>query len=190
MLAQWCLTAWNIAIGRPNCRRSFAYALAVSTHSWAPPAASARGERPRELLRESERTAQHARSADAGVRDRHVADTTRGVEAGLYGSRRRPQRGDDHHVVAGTEHEHIGEPGSEHEPGVAGEVAVGVELQRATEPDRSGLRTVDERREERDRCAPSPARSMSPDAMTVPRNGPGATERPSSSSTTASSGNP
>jgi hypothetical protein len=24
MFAQWCFTAWNIAIGRPNCRRSFA----------------------------------------------------------------------------------------------------------------------------------------------------------------------
>ena len=29
MLAQWCFTAWNIAIGRPNCRRSFAYAAAM-----------------------------------------------------------------------------------------------------------------------------------------------------------------
>ncbi len=24
MLAQWCLTAWNMAIGRPNCSRSLA----------------------------------------------------------------------------------------------------------------------------------------------------------------------
>ena len=24
MLAQWCLTAWNVAIGRPNCTRTLA----------------------------------------------------------------------------------------------------------------------------------------------------------------------
>ncbi len=41
MLAQWCFTAWNIAIGRPNCRRSLAYAAAISVHSRARPTASA-----------------------------------------------------------------------------------------------------------------------------------------------------
>ena len=24
MLAQWCLTAWNVAMGRPNCTRTLA----------------------------------------------------------------------------------------------------------------------------------------------------------------------
>ena len=33
MLAQWCLTAWNMAIGRPNCSRTFAYSAACSVHS-------------------------------------------------------------------------------------------------------------------------------------------------------------
>ena len=28
MLAQWCLTAWNVAMGRPNCSRTLAYSLA------------------------------------------------------------------------------------------------------------------------------------------------------------------
>ena len=29
MLAQWCLTAWNVAIGRPNCSRTLAYSAAM-----------------------------------------------------------------------------------------------------------------------------------------------------------------
>ena len=29
MLAQWCLTAWNVAIGRPNCSRTLAYSPAM-----------------------------------------------------------------------------------------------------------------------------------------------------------------
>ena len=41
MLAQWCLTAWKVAIGRPNCSRTFAYSAAFSVHSAATPAASA-----------------------------------------------------------------------------------------------------------------------------------------------------
>ena len=41
MLAQWCLTAWNMAIGRPNCWRALAYSAAWSVHSRATPTASA-----------------------------------------------------------------------------------------------------------------------------------------------------
>ena len=41
MLAQWCFTAWNMAIGRPNWWRSLAYAAADSVHSRATPIASA-----------------------------------------------------------------------------------------------------------------------------------------------------
>ena len=41
MLAQWCFTAWNMAIGRPNWWRSLAYAAADSVHSRATPTASA-----------------------------------------------------------------------------------------------------------------------------------------------------
>ena len=41
MLAQWCLTAWYIAIGRPNCSRTLAYSAAASVHSRAMPTASA-----------------------------------------------------------------------------------------------------------------------------------------------------
>src|SRR4051794_20194581 len=41
MLAQWCFTAWYIAIGRPNWMRSFEYAAASSVHSKATPTASA-----------------------------------------------------------------------------------------------------------------------------------------------------
>ena len=41
MLAQWCLTAWYMAIGRPNCSRSLAYSAACSVHSRATPTASA-----------------------------------------------------------------------------------------------------------------------------------------------------
>ena len=41
MLAQWCLIAWNIPIGRPNCWRSFAYSVADSVAARATPEASA-----------------------------------------------------------------------------------------------------------------------------------------------------
>ena len=41
MLAQWCLTAWKVAMGRPNCTRTLAYAAACSVHSVAMPTASA-----------------------------------------------------------------------------------------------------------------------------------------------------
>ncbi len=41
MLAQWCLTAWYMAIGRPNCSRTLAYSAACSVHSRATPTASA-----------------------------------------------------------------------------------------------------------------------------------------------------
>ena len=41
MFAQWCLTAWKVAIGRPNCWRTFAYSAACSVVSLAMPAASA-----------------------------------------------------------------------------------------------------------------------------------------------------
>src|SRR5271165_2988865 len=41
MFAQWCLTAWKVAIGRPNCSRTLAYSAAWSVVSRATPAASA-----------------------------------------------------------------------------------------------------------------------------------------------------
>ena len=41
MFAQWCLIAWKVAIGRPNCSRIFAYPAAISVVSAATPAASA-----------------------------------------------------------------------------------------------------------------------------------------------------
>ncbi len=41
MLAQWCLTAWNMPMGRPNWRRALAYSAACWVHSVARPAASA-----------------------------------------------------------------------------------------------------------------------------------------------------
>ena len=41
MLAQWCFTAWYIAMTRPNCTRSLAYTAADSVHSSAIPTASA-----------------------------------------------------------------------------------------------------------------------------------------------------
>src|SRR4029078_5526218 len=41
MVAQWCLIAWKVAIGRPNCSRIFAYPAAISVVSAATPAASA-----------------------------------------------------------------------------------------------------------------------------------------------------
>ena len=41
MFAQWCLTAWKVAIGRPNCSRTLAYSAACSVVSAAMPAASA-----------------------------------------------------------------------------------------------------------------------------------------------------
>ena len=44
MLAQWCLTAWKVAMGRPNCTRTLAYAAACSVHSVAMPTASARDD--------------------------------------------------------------------------------------------------------------------------------------------------
>ena len=149
MLAQWCFTAWNIAIGRPNCRRSFAYALAVSTHSCAPPAASAAAS-------------VHAICCASGNAPRSTAfGSTSGRAMVTWPTRRVGSRpgctedidaggrcGDDHHVVPGAEHQRVGDPGPEHEPGVTIEVPVGVELQRAAEPDRGGVRTVDERGKE------------------------------------------
>ena len=41
MFAQWCFTAWNVAIGRPNCSRTLAYSAACSVTSRATPVASA-----------------------------------------------------------------------------------------------------------------------------------------------------
>jgi hypothetical protein len=41
MLAQWCLTAWKVAIGRPNWTRTLAYSAACCVVSLAIPIASA-----------------------------------------------------------------------------------------------------------------------------------------------------
>src|SRR3954452_2361160 len=41
MLAQWCFTAWNVAMTRPNCSRTFAYSAAISVAPRATPTASA-----------------------------------------------------------------------------------------------------------------------------------------------------
>ena len=41
MLAQWCLTAWKVAIGRPNWTRTLAYSAAMSVQARATPVASA-----------------------------------------------------------------------------------------------------------------------------------------------------
>ena len=41
MSARWCLTAWKLPTGRPNCSRTLAYSTAISKIARAPPAASA-----------------------------------------------------------------------------------------------------------------------------------------------------
>ena len=41
MFAQWCLTAWNVAMTRPNCSRTLAYSAAISVAPRATPTASA-----------------------------------------------------------------------------------------------------------------------------------------------------
>ena len=122
MLAQWCFTAWNIAIGRPNCRRSFAYAAAISVHSRARPTASA--ERSTRARSTSARRAPGSTVAGAPSR---VTRAERRVGSRFGGtSTLTPSPRFDHgDVVAHGNEQHVGEPAAEDVAGVARRCSTG-----------------------------------------------------------------
>ena len=192
MLAQWCFTAWNIAIGRPNCWRTLAYAVAVSTHSCAPPAASARDERPRDMLRERTAPRQHAHRLDAVTpRGRH--DPTRRVGSRLPATvTSSPAASRSSTTMSSPARAGTGRRARRRAraPPSPVERPSPSRCKRAIEPERrAGVPSARAGKQLRP-LRVGPAAAITVDAITVGRNGPGATARPSSWSTTTSSGRP
>ena len=119
MLAQWCFTAWNIAITRPNCCRSLAYAVARSTHSCAPPAASADTSTRATSWASAAAPREHAIGRDLHAVRVHDAAATGRVEVRVHRDAQPGRIGiDDDHVRTGDEYELIGEARAEHDTAV------------------------------------------------------------------------
>ena len=121
MLAQWCLTAWNMAIGRPNCWRTLAYSAARSVHSRATPTASAASSR--RAMSTSARRAPGSRSPRRTV-ERDTAGAAGRVEVRRHLDRHAGALGvDDGDVVADRHEDDVGQAGAEHRPRRAGQRA-------------------------------------------------------------------
>ena len=122
MLAQWCLTAWKVAMGRPNCTRTLAYAAACSVHSVAMPTASAAVMR----RARSTRTRRPPGITSAGAPD-STTRALRRVGSRLSGtSTVTPARADldDDDVVACGQDEHMGEAAAQDRRSRPGGLAV------------------------------------------------------------------
>jgi hypothetical protein len=108
MLAQWCLTAWKVAIGRPNCWRTLAYPAACSVHAGQQPA----------------RTGQHGgrRRVEA-----HPGGPPALVQVGRHlGPDPTGCRLDDQDVGTRRDQQHVGQVAADHHAGRPGRRPVGV----------------------------------------------------------------
>ena len=147
MLAQWCFTAWNMAIGRPNCWRSLAY-CGGGLSAFAGDADGLGGEdRAGDVDERLAGARQHGRRLHRRSAPARCDVSGRGSAAS------RPTRltlpdVDDGDVVTDADEQHIGEAGADDRAGGTVQRAV-AQLDVAAEGDRSARRTVDEPREPR-----------------------------------------
>ena len=190
MLAQWCLTAWNMAIGRPNCSRTLAYSAASSVHSRAMPAASAA-----RIVRARSTSTWRAPGMTSAAAPSSVTRAARRVGSRFGGVSTVDASGrtiDDRDVVA-DRRPAARRPDRRRAPRrrtrTPFAVAVHVRRRRRARPRRWSSPSA---RPGRSRaCSSSGAAAASTAlAITVGTNGPGAMARPSSSTTTTSSGRP
>ena len=204
MSAQRCFTAWNCPMGRPNCSRTLAWDAAVSTHQPAPPAHSA-----------AMRTAASPATCSVAAGVSRSSGPTSAPRARTSASPRVPSRASSastsrsatrttHHtspsaLEAGTTATSASvpprtgrtEPSSRRVTPPSSPASTGSALmdpapkasvpkiEPAASPGRSWARSLS-----------PPQVAMAAPARTVGRKGPGTQARPSSSRTTASSGNP
>ena len=134
MLAQWCLTAWKVAIGRPNWTRTLAYSAACWVVSVAIPMASAANT----ALAVSVSSRRAPVEQHRGRRvEPHPGRSAALVKVGRDGDRdaaRRPLHQGD--VVAHRDQQHVGEVAADHHARVAGD-GVARERDVAAEGDRA-----------------------------------------------------
>ena len=123
MLAQWCLTAWKVAIGRPNWTRTLAYSAACWVVSVGDPDRLGREHGPGGVGQQRAR----AREQHGGRRvEPHPGRAAALVEVGGHRDRdpaRRPLHQRD--VVADRDQQHVGQVAADHDAGVPGDGAGG-----------------------------------------------------------------
>ncbi len=198
MSAQRCLTAWKCPMGRPNCSRTRAYSAAVSTHHAAAPTASAAASRPAMPVTpaapagHSSTSLGSTRSESARTRaGRRVRSTPTCCSSDTESAATTIHRSTDGSVAvtgststvaraAPSTGSHV--PSTTTAPS-SSLATTGMHPTPTPAHARPSARTASSSRAR----PPEQNRSIADDATTVDRNGPGVHQRPSSSSTTASS---
>ena len=112
-----CLTAWKLPIGLPNCSRTLAYSVAVSSIQRASPAASAAST----VAARSAKRWRGSRSASAGAIDSVTRASGREKSVAVSGSTRDAVGGrvDHQHPIARGEQQHTVGQAAQHELGTA-----------------------------------------------------------------------
>src|ERR1700678_2579212 len=118
MFAQWCLTAWKVAIGRPNCWRTFAYSAACSVVWPATPTASAANTARATAV--SSPRAPGSTVAGAPSRLTRAAGRLRVQGGGPLGPPAAGRRLDHQHVLARRDQQHVRQVTADHDAGRPG----------------------------------------------------------------------
>ncbi len=158
----------------PNCSRTLAYSTAISRLAQATPTASAEARMRNTVRRAARSAAQHPVLADRHAAQRHRSDAAGGVESLQRRDRDAVGRGvDDHDVVTGDQHQHLGIGCAEHRGAFPCDVEVRADDHAPGQSERADCRAVGQSRKQfgakrnRTRSGRSPARPPR-SAETVP----------------------
>ena len=134
MLAQWCLTAWKVAIGRPNWTRTLAYSAACWVVSVGDADGLGREDGPGGIGQQAARAdEQHGGRRVESDPGRAAALVKVGGDRDRDAARRPLHQGE---VVARRDQQHVGQVAADHDASVPGDGVAG-ERDVAAEGDRA-----------------------------------------------------